>query len=246
MVRPALAVVLIAALMGCGTTYSDTFTCLRPDTSHVDANGNPDPCHENDAGTGGEGGESTCPGNCVPRSPPGWSEPVLLWAGPESSPPPTCPTWAPRVYSAGHADLSAPALSCGACSCAPASGSCALPETITAESQLLCAGTATTLGIPVRTVEHRLRNACNDLRAAKARLQSRKKRRLALFPLGLGVFCHLRGRSAPPAGSRERLWERLQTTTRAPDNPTDEGCQITRCGASGSAGAAVDLSQRRR
>lgn len=149
--RPAFLAVLVAALTGCGTTYLDTFTCADPDRSRVDANGDPDPCHESDAGAGDAGdagSDPMCPGKCVPRSPPGWSEPVLLWSGPEAEAPPVCPSWAPQGYPAGHADLTVPPFACGSCACDPAVGSCALPATITAESQFLCTGQPTPFNPP--------------------------------------------------------------------------------------------------
>lgn len=154
MLRPALLAVFISALAGCGTTYLDSFTCADPDRSRVDANGNPDPCHERDAGVsdagdaGDSGPGSMCPGQCVPRSPPGWSEPVLLWSGAEAETAPTCPTWAPQGYPAGHAELTVPTFTCGSCACDPAAGSCELPATITAQSQFLCTGVATSFDPP--------------------------------------------------------------------------------------------------
>src|SRR5512132_352019 len=139
---------LVAALAGCGTTYVDTFTCADPDIPHLDANGEHDPCHQRDGDAGGAGSVSTCPGKCVPLSPPGWSEPVLLWSGPEAGPPPACPSWAPQSYPAGHADLTVPPLSCGSCSCDPPAGTCELPATILARSQPLCMGVPTPFNPP--------------------------------------------------------------------------------------------------
>jgi hypothetical protein len=125
---------------GCGVTYLDSYLCVNSDGAHLDENGDSDPCHvrDRDAGTGDAGTGSTCTGNCVPRSPSGWSEPVLLWLGPEAAPPPECPSWSPQRYTAGHADLTTPPLTCSACGCDPPAGSCALPATLTASSSAVC------------------------------------------------------------------------------------------------------------
>jgi hypothetical protein len=86
-------------------------------------------------GTGGTGG--SCPGQCVPLGPLGWSMPALLWTGKESGAP-ECPSRAPATGYEGHADLNAPSL-CGACQCDSPSGSCALPTMLTAAAAT-CAG----------------------------------------------------------------------------------------------------------
>ena len=139
MLREVLvAVVFGVAVAGCGVTYLDSYLCANPDGAHLDANGDSDPCHvrDPDAGMGDAGTDPMCTGKCVPRSPSGWSEPVLLWMGPVTAAPPQCPTWSPQRYVAGHTDLTSPPLSCGACSCDPAAGSCALPATLTASSAI--------------------------------------------------------------------------------------------------------------
>ena len=137
MLRPVLlALVFGVAVTGCGVTYLDSYLCANPDGAHLDASGNADPCHvrDPDAGTGDAGMDPLCPGNCVPRSPSGWSEPVLLAIGAETAPPPECPTWSPQRYIAGRADLTSPPSTCGACGCDAPAGSCALPATLTASS----------------------------------------------------------------------------------------------------------------
>ncbi|MEP7127035.1 MAG: hypothetical protein ABJE95_39245 [Byssovorax sp.] len=143
MLRPVfLAVLCGVAVTGCGVTYLDSYLCENPDNTHLDRSGASDPCHvrdpDPDAGTDASdaGKDPLCNGNCVPRSPSGWSEPVLLWMGAVTAPPPQCPTWAPQRYVAGHADLTSPPIACGACSCDPPAGSCALPVALTASSAI--------------------------------------------------------------------------------------------------------------
>ena len=52
MLRFMFLAVFVVALACCGTTYWDTYTCEFPDIPHVDANGEPDPCHERDPDAG--------------------------------------------------------------------------------------------------------------------------------------------------------------------------------------------------
>jgi hypothetical protein len=130
----ALAVVIVA-LAGCDLTYLDVYRCENPDEDHKDGNGEPDPCHRHDptasdAGVDDAGG--TCVGQCAPHIPADWSPPALVWVGAEADAPPCAAIGATQHY-VGHADLDAPIV-CGACTCAPPSGSCALPATLTASS----------------------------------------------------------------------------------------------------------------
>src|SRR5512132_2935004 len=83
-----------------------------------------------DAGTPIDAGDS-CPGNglCVPGPPGSWLGPVILWTGPVVSAPP-CPAGAEAEIYTGYADPGVPP--CGTCTCGPATGSCALPATLTA------------------------------------------------------------------------------------------------------------------
>ena len=141
---------LLVALAGCDYTDLIDFPgCADPDWGHKDASGQPDPCHRRDspAADGGppdDGGSPAdagepCPGHgpCVPPPLGSWLGPVILWTGPEASAPP-CPAGAAIETYTGHADLDAP-TSCGACTCDPPIGSCALPATMTAAAAS-CAG----------------------------------------------------------------------------------------------------------
>lgn len=117
---------------GCDPVYIDLYECPAPDMEHRDAFGDPDPCHERDPDAG-----AGCNGTCVPVSPPGWSETVLLWHGPPADLP-ECPSWAPAHSEQGHADLTSPPATCPACECKPPTGACALPATITASNAPIC------------------------------------------------------------------------------------------------------------
>jgi len=78
----------------------------------------------------------------LPRAGGFWIDPLLLAFGPELGVPP-CPDFASMVVFEGHADLTAPAAVCGACSCEPPTGACELPPTVTA-SAASCAQDDTT------------------------------------------------------------------------------------------------------
>ena len=135
-VRTVLAVLLVA-LTSCNT-YMDGYPCTNPDKGHKDAHNNPDPCHENDPDAGADAGE-TCDGVCLTAPPAGWEGPYLLWTGDEADAPhcSDLPS-TPHESYAGHGDLDAP-THCDACACAPPTGSCELPATMTA-SAATCAG----------------------------------------------------------------------------------------------------------
>ena len=96
------------------------------DVGHRDADGLPDPCHLRDPVDVING----CPGGRIVHWPVNWEEPLWLWFGPEEQAP-VCPEGS-TTYE-GHADLVAPSA-CEACTCDPPTGSCALPETITAST----------------------------------------------------------------------------------------------------------------
>ena len=134
----AVLVVLLVALTGC---QIHEYTCPNPDKGHRDAHNNPDPCHENDPDAGDAGADAgeTCDGVCLPGHPASWDGPYLLWTGNEADAP-NCadlPGALREVYS-GHAELDAP-THCDACACAPPTGTCGLPTTLTA-SAATCAG----------------------------------------------------------------------------------------------------------
>jgi hypothetical protein len=134
---------LVVAVSGCDRTDLFVYSCQQPDEDHKDANGEPDPCHRNDP-TASDAGSSedaggTCDGVCLPHIPLGWGAPALVWMGAEADAP-LCSAIVgdPGEHFTGHADLDAPIL-CGACTCDPPSGSCALPATLTASSTI-CPG----------------------------------------------------------------------------------------------------------
>ena len=138
-IRPVLTVLLVA-LTSCNK-YMDGYSCTNPDRGHRDALNNPDPCHENDpeAGTPSVDAGETCNGVCLPGIPNGWDGPNLLWTGDEADAP-RCSDFpgTPHETYSGHGELDAP-THCDACACAPPTGSCELPATLTA-SAASCAG----------------------------------------------------------------------------------------------------------
>lgn len=80
---------------------------------------------------GGAGGVSNaCPGQCVPVQPDGWDDADIVWFG-DVKDAPSCGQ--DTIGYEGNGGLVAP-LDCGACSCGPPAGSCALPATITANA----------------------------------------------------------------------------------------------------------------
>ena len=117
---------LVAVLGSCAPNYTDLYACSNPDMKHRNADGDLDPCYETKPA-------AACHGKCVPVSPAGWSEPVLLWHGAQADEP-ECPSWAPTFSRQGKADLTWSPTTCLACACAPPTGTCAPPTTITASS----------------------------------------------------------------------------------------------------------------
>jgi hypothetical protein len=98
---------------------------------------NGDPCASNpsscrDAGSGGgPSGPGSCTGFCAPHAPIDWFTTILLWIGPESATPPSCPS-ALAGRNPGFADTK-PTVSCPQCSCSPSQGGfCFEPDNITA------------------------------------------------------------------------------------------------------------------
>ena len=118
---------LVAVLGSCAPNYTDLYACSNPDMKHRNADGDLDPCYETQPA-------AACAGKCVPVSPAGWSEPLLLWRGARADEP-TCPSWAPAFSKRGQADLTWSPTTCLACECAPPTGTCALPAKITASSE---------------------------------------------------------------------------------------------------------------
>jgi hypothetical protein len=135
---------LLAALAGCGDTYNINggYTCTDPDRGHLGPNGQPDPCHEQDAGAG-----SQCAvGEYVHWRVP-WLDPMLLWFGPPDQAP-ECPRGPASIAYEGGTDLFAPSV-CEACTCDPPTGSCALPSKLTASTAMCYApGVMTSFDAP--------------------------------------------------------------------------------------------------
>jgi hypothetical protein len=136
----ALVVSLAAAVAGCPGVAELNY-CTPDELAQGGCALCSGTCGENEAAT-------PCAGSCVPLSLPEWSEAILLWHGPAAEMP-LCPSWAPVASSDYHADLVAGSgVPCGACSCDPPTGACALPTSITADSQPLCSGDSTTFDAP--------------------------------------------------------------------------------------------------
>jgi hypothetical protein len=133
--RPALILATIILIVSCADGDDDAcdgrldlYSCENPDVDHLNAQGEPDPCHKDD---------DPCPGQCVPIPPAGWDAfPMLVWAGPELAP--DCPAdRAGAVVFEGFMDLVEPSP-CPPCSCDPPTGECELPAVLTANEAPFC------------------------------------------------------------------------------------------------------------
>ncbi len=96
---------------------------------HLGADGKPDFCHRRDLPDAGGG----CGVGACTKVPLYWDGPTLLWAGPAGQAL-ECPTGPNGIAWEGHDDLVAP-NECEICTCAPPTGSCALPSTLTASTK---------------------------------------------------------------------------------------------------------------
>ena len=133
-----LAVVVIGT--GCGTSAEDchnTKTCPPPDAGVVYV--------MSDAGL-------FCDGVCVPTlvDITGlWSQPFVLWRGPTAQlTDKQCPPSAPHPSQPWFSTPDQTPLSCPACSCAPSTGSCALPVTVAVGTSPVCPSEAGDAGVP--------------------------------------------------------------------------------------------------
>ncbi len=125
--RVAFLGALLGALAGCTLeTVEGYYTCADPEKGHRGPNGQPDPCHHQDAvantGTQCDVGEFV-------HWQIKWKDPTLLWFGPAAQAP-ECPRGPTTVAYEGQTDLVAPGA-CEACTCEPSTGSCALPSILT-------------------------------------------------------------------------------------------------------------------
>lgn len=136
-----LAVVMFGS--GCGTSAEDchnTRTCPPPPDAGVTVIYVP-----SDAG-------DDCDGVCasIPSAGVGWSPPFVSWSGPTSQlpePSQRCPSNA-RVSSDPFWSAPVQTMTCPACSCAPPTGVCALPDTVTVSASPQCATDMGDAGVP--------------------------------------------------------------------------------------------------
>ena len=152
--RSSGAGLLLVFLVGCVQDLTWRYACDNPDKKHLGPDGKPDPCHEQDADGGTDGGEDSG-AHAEPRCVVGefahwqlpWETPTLLWVGPEDQAP-ECPRGPTTISYEGHADLVAPSV-CEACTCEPPMGSCTLPSTLTGSTAVCYApGTTTSFNAP--------------------------------------------------------------------------------------------------
>ena len=91
-----------------------------------------------------------CDGVCAPigGESNGWTRAPFLLARPKSNalPPKPCPEKAPNFVFQGHA-MPDQTLACPSCSCAPPTGECLLPETVTASPSPTCPSEAGDAGV---------------------------------------------------------------------------------------------------
>ena len=128
---------LLVFLAGCVENL-DWYFCDNPDTEHLGPDGEPDPCHRRDV----DGGDLGCVVGEFVHWEHEWESPSLVWIGAEDQAP-ECPLGPDTISYEGHADLVAPSM-CEACTCEPPTGSCALPEALTASTGVCYAPGATT------------------------------------------------------------------------------------------------------
>lgn len=119
---------LLVGLTGCGVQFAPLYYCEDPDIGHKGPDGEPDPCHFQNA----DGGDPRCDVGQYVHWQALWADPTLLWIGPEEQAP-ECPRGPSTVSYEGHTDLVALPV-CEACTCEPPTGSCALPSTLTAST----------------------------------------------------------------------------------------------------------------
>src|SRR5262245_36797832 len=116
-----IGLALVVTLGSCTAPLPD-YTCTHP----VDG---PDPC------------PARCPGDCIPFAAhkDGFvTPPVLVWIGPSTEQPPTCPDPESTEWNA-YADLVTSSF-CPICRCDAPSGSCELPTELRAHAALCGAG----------------------------------------------------------------------------------------------------------
>lgn len=140
----AVSATIGSLLAGCADGETIIYITLPDAGAAVDA-GDGD-----DGGNGGGGGSTgdedagpSCNGQCVPLTPDGFIQPMLLWIGPEGEPAPPCPEAAPVKQYTGHTELVIPDATCPACNCRPSTGSCGLPSAFTAYTTAGCGLPAT-------------------------------------------------------------------------------------------------------
>jgi len=105
-----------------GSNVSDA----GPDSGEEDADTGPS--------IGGGDCDFSCLGECVPLHPGSFFGPVLVWVGPNDKNAPACPHGAPVERFVWYDALDTSAKPCGDCACAPSTGACALPSSITAHA----------------------------------------------------------------------------------------------------------------
>ncbi len=128
--RLLLLLGLLVTAGGCVTTGEIGYECDPSiyEEGHLGPDGKPDFCHRRDPPDTG----SVCMTGVCLSVPTYWNGPLLLWSGPAGQAP-ECPTGPTGLAWQGHDDLRAP-HECDTCSCEPPTGSCALPETLTAST----------------------------------------------------------------------------------------------------------------
>jgi hypothetical protein len=126
--RSSGAGLLLVFLAGCVQNLDWYYTCENADPDHIGPDGEYDPCHDQDV----DGGDLGCNVGEFVHWKFGWESSAWLWVGPEDQAP-ECPLGSVTISFEGHADLVAPSV-CEVCTCAPPTGSCALPSTLTAST----------------------------------------------------------------------------------------------------------------
>ena len=145
LVRSSFLGALLATLAGCALqTIQGNYTCTDPDKGHRGPDGQPDPCHRQDA----DRSDPRCAVGDYVHWSIHWQDPTLLWFGPADQVP-ECPRGPTTISYEGQSDLVA-LSACEACTCEPPTGSCALPEALTASTMAcnISGGSSTSFNAP--------------------------------------------------------------------------------------------------
>jgi len=202
---------LLAAPTGCYEEDEkrtvDLYTCENPDPGHKDKNGNPDPCHRNDAKP------ASCGEACKDLGLAYEAVPVALWFGTDDAAP-ACPGALPIVDFNGGAGIIAEDV-CPVCTCGEPT--CEMPDAVVGLGSDACASPVTGKTDPPPTWD----GACFPATG----LEFGTFASLALEPTAVSGC--VAGDPPPKKAPGVAFPARWETSARACRYPDDAGCQTT-------------------